>query len=852
MADKARHGGNIKRLAAQAGARPEDILDFSANLNPLGFPEWLRPLIASKVSSLTVYPDPAASALAEAIAMAHGVDPEMVIPGNGATELLRAAAGAPGINKAVIPVPAYVDYRACAERMGLPVETLPMEEGFALDTARLASILSGGEIVYIGSPNNPNGAVVPRVDLLRLAADRPRTMFVVDESFGGFVEGFESVISPSMPRNVIAVVSLTKLFAIPGLRLGYAVARGTLADALRRGVDPWSVNALAQAVGVEAVKDEDYIRRTRAAVAAWRDELARALGDISGVKVYPGRANFLLLRVDGDAQSLAERILVNHKIAVRVCHNFEGLDGRFIRVAVRTGEENARLAEAFAKELGRAAPASRKTKKTPAIMFQGVSSGTGKSVMTAAFCRIMLQDGYRVAPFKAQNMALNSYVTLDGKEIGRAQATQAQACGLEPDARMNPILLKPNSDTGSQVILMGRPVGSMTAREYYRFKAEAEKTAHQAYDSLSADHQALVLEGAGSPGEVNLKKHDIVNMKMAQYAAAPVIMVGDIDRGGVFASFVGIMETLAEWERRLVAGFVINKFRGDKTLLDPAIEYTALHTGLPTFGVVPYIHELGLPEEDQAVVHEYGSGWNGKKVRIAVARLRHVSNFTDFDPLSMEPDVDVRAVTRPEELDGADVVIIPGSKNVIGDLEGLRESGVFAKIAQMARQGSTQVVGICGGFQMLGETIADPHGIEGDRRQAPGFGLLPVTTVLEKDKTLKRTSALHRRSGMKVAGYEIHHGVTMGPGAEAAFVGEDGAMLGAQSGEGMVWGTYLHGVFNGDQFRRWFIDGLRRRKGEAPLGAPVIRYDVEPALDRLADIVRANMDVRAIYRLAGL
>jgi len=848
------HGGNLGDLASMAGIPEDRILDFSANVNPLGFPEWLRPLISSHISRLSSYPDPHAGKFATAVSKFHGVDERQVVPGNGATELLYASACVGDFKKAVIPVPAYVDYRSCAERAGLAVETVPMEErdGFALDLARLAGCLDGGEVVFIGSPNNPNGAVVERAGVLRLADEKPDTVFVIDESFGGFVEGFQSTIGCGR-ENVVTVVSMTKLFAIPGLRLGYAIAGQRLADSLRAHVDPWSVNAMAQAAGVEAMSDREYIRRTVKAVRQWREEMAAALGEIPGLKIFSASANYILARLeDGDAAKLARGMLMNHGIAIRVCHNFEGLDGRYFRLAVRDGVDNKKLVQAMRGQLGASAPAVHIKKQTPAIMFQGVSSDSGKTVLAAAMCRIMKQDGHDVAPFKAQNMALNSYVTLDGREIGRAQVTQAQACGLEPDTRMNPVLLKPNSDTGSQVILLGKPVGSMTAREYYGFKSVAFETVKQAYNSLSAEHEAMVIEGAGSPGEVNLKRHDIVNMRMAEYANAKVVIVGDIDRGGVFASFVGIMETLAEWERRLTAGFIVNKFRGDKSLLDDALDYTLRHTGRPTYGVVPYIHELGLPEEDRAAVHSFGGTWNGAKVRVAVARLRHVSNFTDFDPLMMEPDVEVKAVTRPEELEGADVVVIPGSKNVIGDLAVLKQSGLFDKIKTMAAHGATPVVGICGGFQMLGERIRDPHRIESNEGEAVGLGLLGVETELLPEKTLKRASGTHVESGLSVSGYEIHHGVTKGEGVRPSVLGDDGSLLGAASADGRAWGTYLHGVFNDDRFRRWFIDRLRVAKGEAPLGEPRIRYDMDASLDRLADVVRRNMDIGALYKLMNL
>ena len=550
---------------------------------------------------------------------------------------------------------------------------------------------------------------------------------------------------------------------------------------------------------------------------------------------------------------LAETLLARHKIAIRVCHNFRGLGDGYFRLAVRTNDDNRQLLAALHEEISIGASAAYLPKRrTPAIMFQGVSSSSGKSVLTAAFLRIMTQDGYRAAPFKAQNMALNSYVTLDGKEIGRAQVTQAQACGLEPDTRMNPVLLKPNSDTGSQVIMLGKPIGSMTAREYYRYKEEAFKTVKQAYDSLSSEFQVMALEGAGSCGEVNLKRYDIVNMAMAEYAGAKVLIVGDIDRGGVFASFAGIMETLAEWERRLVGGFVINKFRGDKSLLKDALDFTFSHCGRPTFGVVPYIHELGLPEEDQAVVHQYRKSWNGARVKVAVVRLRHVSNFTDFDPLSMEPDVELMAVTRPEELSGADVVILPGSKNVIGDLNVLKDSGVLQAVKKMAMEGRGRLVGICGGFQMMGLEILDPQGIESASGRAEGLGLLAVSTRLEPEKTLKRTAGVHVESGIPVNGYEIHHGVTKGEGIHPAVTGDDGGLLGVMSPDGRHWGSYLHGIFHNGRFRRWFIDRLRTEKGEEPLGLQGAVYDVDQALDRLADGVRNSMDVDAVYKLMGI
>jgi cobyric acid synthase CobQ len=495
-----------------------------------------------------------------------------------------------------------------------------------------------------------------------------------------------------------------------------------------------------------------------------------------------------------------------------------------------------------------------KRARTPAVMFQGTSSNAGKSVLSAAFCRILLQDGFSVAPFKAQNMSLNSDVTRDGGEMGRAQVVQATACRLDPDVRMNPVLLKPNSETGAQVIVLGKPAGNMDVNEYIRYKPQAFETVKKAYASLASEVDAVVMEGAGSPAEVNLKHHDIVNMKMAEFARAPVILVGDIDRGGVFASFVGTLEILSERERAMVAGFAINRFRGNRALLGDAIEYMHDRTGVSVFGVIPYIHDLGLPEEDSVSFKtgkRQAAARGPEQVELAVIDVPHISNFTDFDPLGLEPDVCLRIVRKAEDLDNPDAVIIPGSKNVPGDLAYLRESGLAEKIEALRLKGVV-TLGICGGLQMLGETIEDPHRMEWEGGTQPGLGFLSLRTVLDRDKTLQAVTARHVPSGLELKGYEIHHGHTTGEGPLPVVVREDGTGLGYISDDGCIWGTYLHGLFDADAFRRWFIDDLRKRRGLLPLKKIQAAFDIEPALDRLADIVRKNLDVDAVYRAMGL
>lgn len=497
---------------------------------------------------------------------------------------------------------------------------------------------------------------------------------------------------------------------------------------------------------------------------------------------------------------------------------------------------------------------------TPALMLQGTSSNAGKSILAAAYCRIFRQDGYSVAPFKAQNMSLNSGVTAAGDEMGRAQIVQAQAALVDPDARMNPILLKPHSDTGSQVVVLGQPIGHMGVLDYFKKKKELWKTVTEAYDSLAADHDVMVLEGAGSPGEINLKEHDVVNMRMAEHARASVLLVGDIDRGGVYASFLGTWMTFTAAERRLLTGYIVNRFRGDASLLGPAHEYMLNHTGTPVLGTIPYIRDLNIPEEDMA-----GFSWGhtdcGEKkagtLDIAVVMLRHVSNYTDFAPLAAEPDVRLRPVRRAEEWGDPDVVMLPGSKSVVPDLDDLRRSGLADNILSHAERGKW-IFGICGGLQILGRAILDPHGIESAAPEVPGLGLMDLRSTFAADKTLVRVANAETPLGVPSGGYEIHHGLTdHGPSALPLFLRADRAypsdaerICGYVSGR--RWATYLHGVFDDDAFRRAWLDHVRADIGLAPQGRQLATYDLEKALDRLADIVREHSDMETIYQSMGL
>lgn len=499
------------------------------------------------------------------------------------------------------------------------------------------------------------------------------------------------------------------------------------------------------------------------------------------------------------------------------------------------------------------------------IMIQGTMSNAGKSVLTAALCRILRQDGYRTAPFKSQNMALNSFITGDGLEMGRAQVMQAEAAGIEPSADMNPILLKPTSDTGSQVILNGKPEGMMGAAEYYRRKKEYIPAVMEAYRRLDRQYDVIVIEGAGSPAEINLKEDDIVNMGLAELVDAPVLLAGDIDRGGVFAQIAGTVLLLEEKERKRIKGTVINKFRGDVSILKPGLSMLEERTGIPVLGVIPYL-SLDLDEED-SLTERFDRKEKPGLADVAVIRFPRISNFTDLAPLESLEELSVRYVSSPEHFGSPDAVVLPGTKNTIGDLLWMRQNGLEAKVLRHAGNGGT-VLGICGGYQMLGKEIRDPGGAEAGGKIA-GMGLLPLETVFLSEKRRTRVSGrlknlsgvLSGLSGMEYYGYEIHMGETVREETAPALtdvVLSSGGAWGARPGEwtdgaqsGNVYGCYIHGLFDADGMAEAFLFSLLRAKGIDPSGIPVRDRKAyrEEQYDRLADAVRAGLDMEAVYRI---
>lgn len=480
------------------------------------------------------------------------------------------------------------------------------------------------------------------------------------------------------------------------------------------------------------------------------------------------------------------------------------------------------------------------------LMVQGTTSDAGKSTLVTALCRWLRRQGVSVVPFKPQNMALNSAVTADGGEIGRAQAVQAQAANLAPHTDMNPVLLKPNSDTGSQVIIHGRAVTSMNAVAYHDYKAIAMQAVLASHERLKSAYQVVMVEGAGSPAEINLRAGDIANMGFAEAVDCPVLLIADINRGGVFAHLVGTLELLSPSEQARVKGFIINRFRGDLALLQPGLDWLEARTGKPVIGVLPYVLDLHLEAEDGIDQRQVGKVEQLLKVVVPV--LPRISNHTDFDPLRLHPQVDLQFIGPGQAIPSADLIILPGSKSVRGDLAYLRSNGWDRAIARHLRYGG-KVLGICGGLQMLGEQVHDPLGLEGAAGSSPGLGLLAFETVLEEEKQLRNVSGRLSLENAAVSGYEIHAGVTRGPALELAAVQlDDGRSDGACSADGQILGTYLHGLFETPAA----CSALLRWAGLEAVQEVDYHALRERDIERLADLVEHHLDTAALRRLCGL
>ncbi|MFZ9002060.1 MAG: cobyric acid synthase [Bacteriovoracaceae bacterium] len=825
------HGGNIRHFQELSEKK---ISDFSANINPLGFPDWLRLEINSQLSSLTHYPDENYKLLKKAIAKYHGRSIEEVCVFNGLAEAFMIIPRALNLKQSSLKNPCFYQY----------------ERGLRAHGTKITSFdQTFGESLIIGHPQNPTGELLED-NFINIISQNKSTTFIIDEAFIDFTDA--QSFASYQRDNLIVLRSLTKILAIPGLRLGYALCPQAVAEKIQVQTPQWNVNSLSAHIGkLFLEKSKPFIEETKKECLLIRSFLKKSLSGLP-IVLHEGSANFSLLEfLNSDAQKVWSWLLKEKGIVLRKTESFQNLDEkRFLRVALRPLKETEQLLEAFYEfyKFKRV----KAQKKTPALMIQGTTSNAGKSIMATALCRILYQDGLKVFPFKSQNMALNSYVTYEAGEIGRAQAVQAQACKQDASILMNPILLKPNCDIGSQVIIRGKALSHMNFKDYFKFKPKAFEEVKKAYDEISSMADVMVIEGAGSPSEVNLKQNDIVNMNMAKYANADVYITSDIDRGGMFASFLGTFDTLDEWERSLVKGLIINRFRGDKSLLDPGMDYLLKYTGVPVIGCVPFIKGHNIPEEDCL---EFKSGNLddqsdlGDRLDIAVIDTPRISNFSDIDALKEEEDVRVRIVRSEKDFENPDIIILCGSKSVMRDLSYLKESGLAKKIIEAHKKG-IMIVGICGGYQMLGQRLLDPNHVESEIDFMEALGLLEIETVLEKEKLLGQTKAKFIPWDQDLVGYEIHHGVTYPIGTSVKEIVS--GKIGYSNLESNVWGSYLHGIFDQDQFRRSFLDEVRVRKGMKPIKRITGNYNIEKSIDALAKVVRESIDMNIIYKNLGL
>ena len=889
--------------------------NFSSNIFSHADLGGLKTFLATRLDAIDHYPEPEPRALERLIAERSGVGEDCVLVTNGATEAIYLIANSrPTASKPSRPT-ASGSIEPTASGSSRPItsepiepitseptpQPLPVREGSNCqsrsvifsptfseyaDACRMAGLEVAMEsvgcsaavpqsvpLVWLCNPNNPTGSVLPREEVLRLAAQSE--LLVLDQSYEDYT--LETLLTPAEAvavGNILQLHSLTKKYAVPGLRIGYVVGAPALIGQLRRRLHPWSVNALAIEAAIWLMRHDVKVIPDLPAYLAEAQRLRGALAALPGITVEPTQTNFMLCRLDEHigftAAELKDYLAKHHGILIRDASNFEGLTPFHFRVAAQTREEDDLLIDSIKVSplpspprggdhvlrdaKGSASPPSEGGRGVRPLMLCGTGSDVGKSVLATALCRIFLQDGYHPAPFKAQNMALNSYATPEGLEIGRAQAVQAEAAGIPCHTDMNPLLLKPQSDHTSQVVLHGKPIGNRDAYHFWkerrRMKNEESKlptspesksyysffTLHSslktevcaAFDRLAVRYNPIVMEGAGSISELNLRQTDLVNLPMACHADAAVILVADIDRGGIFASVYGSIALQTPEDRARIRGIIINKFRGDLRLFDDGRRMIEELTGVPVLGVIPYYKDIYIEEEDSVSLEQKRRQPDEGKVNIAVVLLRHISNFTDFDTLERDARVNLFYTNNVDDISRADIIILPGTKATLDDLLELRRNGCAQAIQHVHRDGKT-VVGICGGYQMLGQTVNDPDGIEGTIASLPGLGLLPITTTMTPGKTTQQVTFLF--DGQECHGYEIHQGIS---DTDQAILQTDHCI-----------GTYIHGFLDNAPV----IDYLLRGKATTPTPIQSHAAFKEEQYNRLADHVRRHLDMDKLYEI---
>ncbi len=841
------HGGRLAEARLKFGH--ESFLDFSVNTNAFWHPPALPPTVpASK--AMGRYPEADAASINSRLAAIYNVAERHLLTTAGAIEALYLATRLFAGGKAAVYHPCFADYKRACTAAGVFVKDLllfPDQPDLAFAAEELLDV----DVVVLGTPNNPTGRLFRTLEKLLTHPQLKHLSWIIDEAFIEFTEdqGQKSLLQ-KLPdfTNVILIRALTKSWSIPGLRLGFlATSNSTWLQQLQSLQPPWPVNGITEIWAQSALTKANHhsMLASMARSAEVRADFTGHLRSFPGLTPLESQANFFLLHcADSNAESLAED-LGRQGILVRTCHGFEGLERtQYLRIAVRTPSENDRLVDAFSKITGYKPRFHTRTRarKMRAISVLGTSSNSGKSWFATALCAWLTRRGLRVAPFKAQNMSNNSAVTFDGGEIGRAQAAQAEACGLAPSVRMNPILLKPSGKSGSQLVRLGRAEGHIKAADYYKSIETLWPTVTESLAYWETRCDALVLEGAGSPVELNLMQRDLVNFRPVRHLDSRWLLVADIERGGVFAQVAGTWALTPAEDRTRCMGVVVNKFRGDLALFSDAKQFFEPHFGAPYLGTLPFVQNL-QPENEDSLSSEPSTAREGAPIHWI--RFPHASNTQDTNPWQLDEGIRVEWTEDPVTIANASVLVLPGTKNTLSDLRWLKQNGLADAVLSAAQKGAV-VIGICGGFQILGQRLADPKGVAGDAGEEEGLGLLPVETWFTEDKDVRNVEAIFE--GERWNTYEIHMGKTRTTGpceplvhvADSSGPREEGCRM------GKIWGTYLHGFFEATQVRRE-ITKLAQLSGHK-VSSTTFRQQRESLYNGMADLLDQHLNMEDIWR----
>jgi adenosylcobyric acid synthase len=841
------HGGRWNEARTKFGR--DQFTDFSVNTNAFWHPPALPHAVPAREAMIR-YAEADAATITTLIASIHNIQNECILATAGAIEALYLATRLFSGKSAAIFHPSFADYQRACVAAGLTVKSIPLfpkRPPFLSVVEALADIA----VVVLGHPNNPNGLLFQ--DLTELI-EHPRlskVSWIIDEAFIEFTPSHEknSLIGKlGIYPNVLLLRALTKSWSIPGLRLGFvATTNQEWLQTLKALQPPWSIHGITELWAKENLNRTNYLAMLSSLrdLPSAREHFIQGVQSIKGLIPYPSDSNFFLIEcTEQNAERLAAS-LGHSGFLVRVCHGFDGLDAKsYLRTAVRTRSENDELLRVLS-DLTNTKPTKRQKhfpKSMRAISVLGTSSNSGKSWFATALCAWLRRRGLRVAPFKAQNMSNNSAVAIDGGEIGRAQAVQAEACGMAPSVRMNPILLKPSGASGSQLVRLGRAEGHIKAADYYKHIETLWPTVTESLAYWQDHCDVLVLEGAGSPVELNLMQRDLVNFRPVRHLDSRWLLVADIERGGVFAQAAGTWSLTPPEDQARCLGLVVNKFRGDLSLFSNAGDYFSSHFGAPMLGTLPFAERLQPENEDSLSIDPVPL-----KLGTAIhwIRLPHTSNNQDAHPWLLDEGVHVHWTSDPNELETACVIVLPGSKNTISDLRWLKSSGMFTAILQAQQKGAL-IIGICGGYQMLGQNVSDPDGLAGDPGEEAGLCFLPMATWFSKDKEVRNVEAIFQ--GERWNAYEIHMGRTQLTAHSEPLLQISDSTGPRDEGarHAKVWGTYLHGFFESREVRRE-IGQLACIQGHQ-VSLVHFRQQRERLYNDMADLLDEHLNMEDIWR----